>query len=146
DALAVVRAGLEDKEMSVRLAAAHAVGLHRDAGALGRLRTMVVEDAPAVRRQAATALGRIKQAAAVPDLLAGLRSAGDRFLEHALIYALIQIDDREGTVKGLSDRSPQIRRGALIALHQMDHGKLTEDLVAPLLDTDDPALQKAALE
>jgi putative membrane-bound dehydrogenase-like protein len=153
DALVIPRAALDDQDMSVRLAAAHAVGLHRDAEALPRLCKMVVHDTPALRRQAATALGRIRRASAVQALLAALAKPAasapalkpDRFLEHALIYALIQIDDRDATLKGLRDRSPVVQRGALIALDQMDHGKLTEDLVTPLLDTDDPLLQKTAL-
>jgi putative membrane-bound dehydrogenase-like protein len=146
EALALVRRALDDKDVSVRLAATHAVGLHRDRESRKRLTELVLDDTPAVRRQAATALGRIQQAAAVPALLRSLRTTnGDRFLEHALIYALIQIDDREATMSGLADPSSQVRRGALIALDQMDHGNLTQDLVTPLLDTSDLSLQKAAL-
>jgi putative membrane-bound dehydrogenase-like protein len=145
DARALPRRALDDKEMSVRLAAAHAVGLHRDKEALDRLRTLVVKDVPAVRREAAGALGRIKRAEAVPALLDGLRDPGARFLEHALIYALIQIDDREATLAGLRADSPKVQRGALIALDQMDHGGLTQKQVTPLLDTGDPALQKTVL-
>ncbi|MFQ5733117.1 MAG: c-type cytochrome [Planctomycetaceae bacterium] len=45
----------------------------------------------------------------------------------------------------LRDSNPRVRRAALIALDQMDGGKLTRELVTPLLDTDDPALQKTTL-
>jgi putative membrane-bound dehydrogenase-like protein len=145
DALALLRRALDDREMSVRLAAAHAVGLHRDREALDRLRRLVVQDQPPVRRQAATALGRLLRAEAVPALLDGLREAGDRFLEHALIYALIQIDHRAATLAGLRSDSPKVQRGALIALDQMDHGGLTQELVTGLLDTGDPALQKTVV-
>jgi putative membrane-bound dehydrogenase-like protein len=147
-ARAVARAALDDPAVSVRLAAAHAVGLHRDAAAAARLGALVARGNPAVRRQAATALGRIRRAAAVPALLAALGEPGadaDRFLEHALIYALIRIDDRPATLAGLRDSRPRVRRGALIALDQMDHGRLTPEVVTPLLDTTDPALQKTAL-
>jgi putative membrane-bound dehydrogenase-like protein len=142
-----VRRALEDQDLSVRLSAAHAVALHRDAAAGERLRELVAaaEEHPAVRREAATALGRIGDGRAVPSLFEGLRLGGDRFLEHALLYALIRIHDRGRTLKGLRDPSPVIRRAALIALDQMDNGKLTRDLVTPLLNTDDPALQRAAL-
>jgi putative heme-binding domain-containing protein len=98
-----------------------------------------------VRREAATGLGRIRQAAAVPALFDGLRLGGDRFLEHALILALIRIADRDTTRARLRDPSPVIRRAALIALDQMDGGNLTRDLVTPLLNTNDPALQRTAL-
>src|SRR5262249_51190118 len=75
----------------------------------------------------------------------GLRIGGDRFVEHALIQALIKIADRDRLVRGLADPSPVIRRAALIALDQMEGGKLTRDQVTPLLNTDDPALQQTAL-
>lgn len=146
EARAAVRVALRDKDASVRNAAAHSVALHRDSEPLATLSELVVKDpAPAVRREAATGLGRAKQAAAVPALLEGLRAPLDRFLEHALIYALIEIANRDATLKGLSDGNAQVRRGALIALDQMNNGNLTPDLVTPLLNTPDPALQKTAL-
>jgi putative heme-binding domain-containing protein len=144
-----VRMALKDSSESVRLAAAHSVGLNRDQGAVGELRGMVgggTEQSAAVRRAAATALGRIRDAEAVWALFEGLRTGGDRFLEHAHIFALIQIADRARTLKGLRDPSPVVRRAALIALDQMDGGNLTRDLVTPLLNTDDPALQRTALD
>jgi putative membrane-bound dehydrogenase-like protein len=144
-ARALARAALDDRDASVRLAAATAVGLHRDQAALDRLQAMLAADTPALRREAATALGRIGRSDAVPRLFQALRSGTDRFLEHALIYALIQIGDRNAVVPGLSDASPAVRRGALIALDQMEPDALTLDLVSPHLDSDDPALRQAAL-
>jgi putative membrane-bound dehydrogenase-like protein len=145
EARAVVRRALDDKDPGVQITAAHGAGLHRDAEAVKPLLKLTGSEVPAVRREAATALGRIRRIEAVPALLEALRHGGDRFLEHALIYALIQIADRPATLKGLRDPSPLVRRGALIALDQMDGGDLTRDLVTPLLNTSDPALQKTAL-
>jgi HEAT repeat protein/glucose/arabinose dehydrogenase len=145
EARTAIRRGLDDRDPGVRLAAATAAGLHRDREASARLRELVESDAAPVRREAATALGRLRGRDAVPSLLAALRAGGDRFLEHALIYALIAIDDREATLPGLRDLSALVRRGALIALDQMDHGGLTRDLVMPLLECPDPALQQAVL-
>jgi putative membrane-bound dehydrogenase-like protein len=145
EARTLVRGRLSDGEMTVRLAAAYAVGLHRDAVALPELAKRVVSDpSPAVRRETATALGRIRKSEAVPALLESIRAGGDRFLEHALIYALIDIANREATLKGLQDTHPQVRRAALIALDQMDGGDLTPNLVTPLLNTPDPGLQQTA--
>src|SRR5262249_24122518 len=62
-----------------------------------------------------------------------------------LIYALIVIDDRRSTLPGLSDPSPRVRCGALIALEQMDHGDLALEQVLPLLSDPDAALQRTAL-
>jgi putative membrane-bound dehydrogenase-like protein len=141
----LVRRALDDREMRVRLGAATAAGLHRDPRAAERLEAMLAADSPAVRREAATALGRLGRAAAVPRLLAALRSGTDRFLEHSLIYALIQIGDRDAVLPGLSDASPAVRRGSLIALDQMARDALTLDRISPLLDAEDQALRQAAL-
>jgi putative heme-binding domain-containing protein len=121
--------------------------LFRDHEALAQLLQLVCGDKSSpVRREAATALGRIGTAEAIPVLLKSLAGVTDRFLEHALIFALIRLDNREQTVAGLNDRSPEVRRGALIALDQMDHGKLSQEDVTPALDTDSARLQQAALK
>ncbi|MGE3808617.1 MAG: PVC-type heme-binding CxxCH protein, partial [Gemmataceae bacterium] len=145
EAQAALRPAIQDTDMSVRLAATHAAGLLRDGKALSVLMERVRTDHPAMKRQAATALGRLRNAEALPALFEALGKGGDRFLEHALIYALIQIADRPGTLARLKDPNPNIRRGALIALDQMEEGNLTRELVTPLLDTDDRALQQSAL-
>jgi putative heme-binding domain-containing protein len=145
EAQVVLRLALVDPSASVRQAAVHAVGLHRDVLALAALRAMIAREEPPLRLKAAEALGRIGRPEAVPNLLAGLAQAGDPFLEHALLYALIRIDDRVSTLPALSDRNPRVRRGGLIALDQMPNGALTRELVVPLLDTDDADLQQTTL-
>src|SRR5262249_5171442 len=101
---------LADKDAGVRQAAVHGLGTLREPRAVARLTEMVVGDEPPVRREAATALGLIGRPAAVPVLLHALRTAGDEFLEHALIYALIEINDAAATRAGLGDPVPQVRR------------------------------------
>jgi putative membrane-bound dehydrogenase-like protein len=89
---------------------------------------------------------RERQTKAISALFDSIRQGrGDRFLEHAILFALIQTNDRDETLTFLSDHNPQVRRAALIALDQMDDGKLTREEVTPLLDTDDPQLRKTAL-
>ncbi|MBX9788538.1 MAG: HEAT repeat domain-containing protein [Pirellulales bacterium] len=143
-----IRAALADTDAIVRQAAASSAAATRDSQASSTLVAMLTSDDDlAVRREAATTLGRLHEAAAVPGLLANLRAGGyDRALEHALIYALIEIADRGQTLPGLNDPLPQVRRAALVALDQMEGGLLSQGLVAPLLDSDDPALVQAALE
>ncbi|MBI3837659.1 MAG: HEAT repeat domain-containing protein [Planctomycetia bacterium] len=145
DARAAVRTALVDAKPSVRQAAARSAGLHRDREALERLMAIVTSDEPVVRREAATALGRIGQPSAVAALLDGLNSSTDRFLEHALIFALIRIGDRPNTLKGLAMAGSPVKRGALIALDQMDGGQLTPDVVTPFLAPTDPLLHETAL-
>lgn len=70
----------------------------------------------------------------------------DRFLEHAVTFAMIQLNDPETTTTLLQDDSVVVRRAALIALDQMDDSLLTRDMVLPLLSSDDSRLQQTALE
>src|SRR5262249_49400723 len=115
---------LHDPDLSVRPAAAHAVGLNRIAAAFQPLSTRVGDDAPAARRAAATALGRLRRPEAVPALLAGLRAENDRFLDHALIYALIVIADRRAAPVGLGDPRPRPRPRALLPAGPKGRGRL----------------------
>ena len=83
---AKARAGLhvatKDADPGVRQAAAHGLGLLRDAEALGTLRALLAKDTTlAVRRVAAAGLGRLRKADAVPDLLTVLREK--RIVEYA---------------------------------------------------------------
>ncbi len=146
-ARAAVRAALNDPNENIRYAAAHCVGVERDAAAFDQLAKIVVADELPVRLKAAEALGRIgnpKAAAAIRKSLP--TGSSDRFLEHALIYALIRLDDRQQTLPLLSDVNPDVRRAGLIALDQMPGGRLQRSDVAPQLDTEDPSLQQAALD
>jgi putative heme-binding domain-containing protein len=144
-AQAPLRLALADSDLGVRIAATHAVGLARDGEATAALCALVRSGEPPLQRKAAEALGRIGRPAAVPALLDGLRLGGDRFLEHALVYALIRINDRQATVPALADASPRVRRAGLLALDQMKDGNLTREHVVALLDTDDAELQQTAL-
>ncbi len=85
---------------------------------------LAVQGEPPARREAATALGRIGDAAAVPALLDSLAAPVDRFLEHATIFALIRIDDREATEPRAGAGQFGGAARALIALDQMDGGRL----------------------
>jgi putative heme-binding domain-containing protein len=147
EATAVLRMALLDEKASVRQVAVYGLGLLRDAKAGEALRSIVLEDGSApVRREAATALGRLRQKEAVSVLLDALDRELDRFGEHAVLYALIHIGDRDAVLKGLQHKNANVRRGALIVLDQMPGGDLTQDLVTPLLSSDDAALQRTALD
>jgi putative membrane-bound dehydrogenase-like protein len=135
----------QDLDPGVRQAALTGSGLLRSRVALTALPGALESDPPAVRREAATAIGRIGDKSMVPALLEAMRKGGDRFLEHAIVLALIRIGDRVATAAALRDPSPAVRRAALIALDQMEGGNLTPELVTPLLDPGDAALQQAAL-
>ncbi len=144
DARAAVRAGLDDRDPTVRHAALHAAALWRDADALPQVRAALASKLPAIQRVAAEALGRIGDARAVPDLLAAAAPRLDRSLEHAVTYALIEIADAPSTRVGLTATSGRTRRTALIALDQMRPSALEADAVVPLLDSSDSMTSKTA--
>jgi putative membrane-bound dehydrogenase-like protein len=145
EARAIGLDALSDKDPGVRQAAIISAGLHRYAPAVPRLRQMVTSDLPQIRRESATALGRIGDKQAVASLLDSIRVGADRFLEHSIIFALIRLADRDAMVAALKEPGPAAKRAALIALDQMENGNLTHTLVTPLLDPVDAPLQQAAL-
>ena len=106
---------------------------------------MLQSDEAAGRRQAAEALGRIGDVGAVEALLAVSAQPADRFVEHALIYALIRLRDPEPLVSALKDNSPAVRKAALIALDQMEDSPLRREQVVSLLDARDEGLGDAVL-
>jgi putative membrane-bound dehydrogenase-like protein len=146
NALLLLRQGLSDDDPRGRLAAVKGVGDLRDAGSILPLIAMLETDEPPVRREAATALGRLRRAEAVPAILKALEETADRFEEHALIFALIEIGDRSSTAVGLKATNPAVRRGALIALDQMAADSLTREQLTPLLGADDATLLATVIE
>ena len=77
-------------------------------------------------------------------LLAAAAKPADRFLEHAITYALIEIADREATAVGLKADSAGTRRAALVALDQMHGEKLSGGAVAAGLRSADKKLRESA--
>jgi putative membrane-bound dehydrogenase-like protein len=166
-------AGLSDTSGSVGLAAAISAGTaaarSETIALYDTLGQMAVADLAPIRRASADAIARAKSGplpgepldidddvtgfidrrirlVAVSSMIESIRKGtDDRILEHAVIYALVRIGDRERTLPLLTDPNPEVRRAALIALDQMDDGNLTRELVTPLLDTDHPQLRKTAL-
>lgn len=70
----------------------------------------------------------------------------DRFLEHSLIYALIQSESPSEIARELGSPDPRRRRVALLVLDQRHDYELIKEQVLPLLDTDDTALQTLVLK
>ncbi len=82
------------------------------------------------------------------DLRASSRYAEDRFVEHACIYALIQLNDAPTLLSFLNAKEPHDSRflkAALIALDQLDNSPLQQAQVAPFLNSPSPAMRHAAL-
>ncbi len=148
-----VRGALADKDGTVRHTAAQSVSLWRDADAESALPPLLQDADLQVRRNAAEALGRIGDSAAVPSLLNAAAqldcnhaqlSSSARILEHSFIFALIEIDNPAATAPGLASQNSRARRAALVALDQMRGGNLASAAVTPLLASFDPVLKDTA--
>jgi putative membrane-bound dehydrogenase-like protein len=120
------------------------IALNRDAAGFGEAVAGLRQTNLHTRRLAAEALGRIGNPEAVPELLEALTKPDvDRALEHSLIYALLEIGDREVLLKATQSDNLRIRRAALIALDQIK-ALDTPKVVASELNAPDPAMKEAA--
>jgi len=140
-----ILSALADKSPVVRTAAARVLGLMKEKEALPPLMDMVKNDHPAVKRQAATALGQIGDAKAIDALLQASSATEDRFVEHAIIYALTILSDPEPLIRALDHSSSKVKRAAAIALDQMDGSPLEKQHVVPFLKSTDIALRNTGI-
>ena len=140
----LVRAMLTAEDESTCQAAIHSAGLWRDRAAVLQLVALLKGKSLHNRRAAAQALGRIGEKTAVPALLAAASVPNDRALEHSLTFALIEIADPQLTEAGLKSDDPRVVRTALVAIDQMEGGRLEPAKVAELLASADPALKETA--
>jgi putative membrane-bound dehydrogenase-like protein len=146
EARVVARTALSDQDETVRQVALHSISLWRDREAVPELRLLLGKQKSLQnQRAAAEGLGRIGDRSVVPDLLARLGSVSDRFLEHSLIYALIEIADSKATAAGLQSHQVRVRRAALIALDQMEGGGLQAETTAREMTAADPEMRETAL-
>src|SRR5688572_8777442 len=117
ESIAAVRKGLNDKDLQVRIATARVLSLAKDKGSVDQLIQMLQNDKPAGRRQAATALGQIGDPRVIPALLTASDGVKDRFIEHAIIYSLIILNQSDMVKKGLADGSPYVRKAEIGRAH-----------------------------
>ncbi|WP_422925665.1 PVC-type heme-binding CxxCH protein [Singulisphaera sp. PoT] len=144
EARALVREAAGQTDASVRHAAIHSISVRNDRDAAPLLARALNDSTPAVRRTAAEALGRVGDASFVPAILKALEHPSDRIIDHSLVFALIEIDDPRATTAGLASTSPSVRRGALIAIDQMDGGKLKPEEVVRELSGGSNELKETA--
>ncbi len=143
-ARAVLRKYLADPDETVRQIAIHAAAVWRDIEAIPDLTRTLAGSSRQNRRAAAEALGRIGKSEAVPALLKALGDDNDRFVEHSLIYALIEIGDTDSVAAGTKSNNDRIKRGALIALNQISGKNMTAEPVIDELRAKNSDLREAA--
>ena len=128
-----------------QILAAYDVSLWRNRKRTAGIATLMVRESPSVRRVAAEALGRTGEHRVVDMLLWQAAKVGnDRFLEHSIIYALIEIAKPEATRVGLTSSNPGTVKAAMIVLDQMPNGGLKPEEVAKHLTSPQPLLRETA--
>lgn len=140
-----VRTSLNDLSVVVRTSAARVLGLSKNKEAVVKLMEMVQKDKSPVRRQAATALGQIGDVRAVTALLNAAAGNNDRFVEHAIIFALIKLKNTPPLENALTHSSSSVRRSAVIALDQIDGSPLRKESLVPFLTSKDPLLRNIGI-
>jgi putative membrane-bound dehydrogenase-like protein len=138
----LLRDALSDSSMDVRLAAIQALGDYPRNYTISQLVNILKNGAPPEQRAAATTLGKIGEPAVVTSLLEACAAPADRFVEHALIYALIELEDRDalfdvvnaGWKNGTNPENSV--KAALIALDQLGDKRLAASHVIPFLNSD----------
>ncbi|MEM7387815.1 MAG: HEAT repeat domain-containing protein, partial [Verrucomicrobiota bacterium] len=146
----LVRVSLENPVANVRQAGAALCGLERDPESLSGLMALLKSGQPLhVQREAATALGRLKNPAACTALLeaglsedpaTGLQLPADRFLAHAAVHALLEIND-PAAVRRHRPKGQRSRWRAWLVLDQLPDGQLkAEEVIDENLDRDSPLM------
>lgn len=143
----VVRNAMNDRDLTVRLAALHSISLLRDREALPSLFESLDNKSPAIRRAAAEALGRLEDPVAVPRLLrTAAVSPMNRTLQHSITFALIEIGKPIDLRLIQKDQvTPIVEQIAMIANDQMPGSRVDPRLVVPWLTSKEPELKQTAL-
>ncbi|MEX2579820.1 MAG: HEAT repeat domain-containing protein [Verrucomicrobiales bacterium] len=162
----LIFAALTDHDPGVRQAACNAVGvtrswqlvaanqpaereieLERNRTISGALAGILRGDEPAVARAAAVALGKMGESRAIGAVLGRLgRVEDDRFFEHSLIHALIDIDDFDATRNALASENPKVVGGVLRALDQMPSSSIEALDILPFFEMDDEKLRGTVVD
>ncbi|MCA9449751.1 MAG: HEAT repeat domain-containing protein, partial [Candidatus Omnitrophica bacterium] len=144
-ALRVIEKGFSDSNIDVRTAAARASGRLKSKRPVDSLIALLSDPSLSVRREAATALGEIGDPRAVQPLIDSATTLDHRFLDHATIFALIQLGQADPLLAALDSKSSHGQRVALAALQQVDSNAIPGAKVAPFLASEEDGLRKKAL-
>jgi len=87
---------------------------------------------------------RIPTATVIAALVDALAQPNDHTLHHSLTYALLEIDVAPTLLDNLKNNNPAVRRALLMALENMDGGKLPAAPVVADLGHADAELRAAA--
>lgn len=143
-ARSAIRNAVSDNDFEVRQAALNSISLWRDQAALPQLLVALRAGAPMNQRLAAEAIGRLGDPQQAVKLLAAAAETSDRGRDHAITYALLDLENVPATTAGLQSQSPNVQKAALLALDQLPGAQLDPQAVAALLASSDAGLKAAA--
>jgi len=135
------------KHLDQRLAACHILGLYRFSPALSTLQNLCKNSDIRLVRAAVEALGRIKHLSSVEVLMqvAG-RAESDAVLRHSLIYALIEIGDKQKLRTYLDDKNDAATRAiALVTLNVLKDSTISS-FALNAIHSEQPLLINTAVE
>ena len=139
-----VHTALTDADEQVRQAAIHSAALWKDASALPTLTALLNHKSLHNRRAAAEALGRIGNHDSIAPLLAASADYRGRFLDHSLVYALIELGNSQQVRTQLTADKAHTRRAAMLALENLAAEQLNPKSVIELLDSNEPLMADSA--
>lgn len=162
----LIRRTLRDPDPTVKIAACNAFAvtrswqqiaenepneliyeLERNKTISGALADLVRGGDPEVARNAAMALGSMAEVRSIGSLFGRVGREGvDRALQHAITYALIQMEDPEPVREQLKSGNAAQKNVALWALEGMEEYELEFLDVVLLLDSEDETLRKTVAE
>ena len=147
ESLVPLRGALRDANPDVVIAAARSAALRNDTRSAADLCRLLAAENSAIRRLGAEALARCGEANSLPALWDCLAGEPDRFLEHALIYAVHHIAAAPDLQAALQNPHPRIQKAALLLLDQLPRslGALSPEEVNRRVTDRDVELRQTAL-
>ena len=146
-AKSTVRDVLQNSKQAEALSAAiRAIVETNDRQALPLIANLVEMTSGSTQREAVAALGRFKYEAALPVLTTMLKTRMDRQMEHALLYALIQIGKPEALLTLINQKQGEQSQRALTVLEQTKGYTLDSKVVMQCFDEGDDALVHTATQ
>ncbi|NRB43503.1 MAG: HEAT repeat domain-containing protein [Verrucomicrobiales bacterium] len=145
-ALSLIRKSLGSKSSTLKQVAARSVGILKDKESGPKLTALLHDEEPQIIRTAATSIGQIKEPTSINSLFKAIsKKNADLHIQHAIIYALIEIGDSKGTAHYLKDNSqPHLQKISLRSLDKMPEGALKPEMVVPLLNSPNLMLKEEA--
>ena len=134
-----------DDQKQVRIRAAEALGKFHSVTAIQALTSALSDIQPDVRATAAMSLGEIKTDRSVSALLTALLDSDTSVREIAIsTFVKIGVTAERSLVKGLKDKNPEVKMGALTVLSRMEPEVYSQIIFSLLQDSDSDVRAMAA--